>query len=144
MKSSMRYLSELMKMNKGDLVNDNPHELIASFNMEVVSSVSAIMIRPIIDVLGSEEQKKEWLPKLLAFRSIGCYAQTELGHGSDVQNLQTQAIFDPKTQEIILNNPTVESYKWWPGEMGVSANMAVVYAALITNGQKIGVFPFIA
>jgi len=25
---------------------------------------------------------------------MGCYAQTELGHGSDVSNLETTAVFD--------------------------------------------------
>lgn len=67
-----------------------------------------------------------------------------MGHGSDVQNLETEAIFDEKTQEVVLNNPTVRSYKWWPGELGVTANMAVVYAMLIVKGKKKGVFPFIA
>ena len=34
-------------------------------NHDVVGGVSNIMVKPIIEVLGSEEQKKEWLPKLI-------------------------------------------------------------------------------
>jgi hypothetical protein len=42
---------------------------------------------------------------------IGCYAQTELGHGSNVQGLETTATFDPKTDEFIIHSPTLTSSK---------------------------------
>ena len=42
---------------------------------------------------------------------IGCYAQTELGHGSNVQGLETTATFDPQTDEFIINSPTLTSSK---------------------------------
>lgn len=48
---------------------------------------------------------------------IGCYAQTELGHGSDVQNLETTAVYDKNTEEFILNTPTVSATKWWIGDL---------------------------
>jgi len=34
--------------------------------------------------LGDEEQLAKWLPQVKALKMIGCYAQTELGHGSNV------------------------------------------------------------
>ena len=34
--------------------------------------------------LGSESQVKKWLPQALSFKMLGCYAQTEMGHGSNV------------------------------------------------------------
>ena len=43
---------------------------------------------------------------------IGCYAQTELGHGSNVRELETQAIYDHSTKELIMNSPTITSTKW--------------------------------
>ncbi|KAK7401198.1 hypothetical protein VNO78_12519 [Psophocarpus tetragonolobus] len=42
---------------------------------------------------------------------IGCYAQTELGHGSNVQGLETTAMFDPKTNEFVIHSPTLTSSK---------------------------------
>lgn len=42
---------------------------------------------------------------------IGCYAQTELGHGSNVQGLETTATFDPATDEFVMHSPTVTSTK---------------------------------
>jgi acyl-CoA oxidase len=37
-----------------------------------------------IQNLGSEEQVKKYLPLINQLKMIGCYAQTELGHGSNV------------------------------------------------------------
>lgn len=37
-----------------------------------------------IENLGDDEQMKKFLPMLNQFRIMGCYAQTELGHGSNV------------------------------------------------------------
>lgn len=46
---------------------------------------------------------------------VGCYAQTEMGHGSDVQSLETIATFDRATDSFILDSPTLTSTKMWPG-----------------------------
>ena len=35
--------------------------------------------------LGTDEQVNEWLPKILSYRMIGNYGQTEIGHGSNVR-----------------------------------------------------------
>ncbi len=29
---------------------------------------------------------------------VGCYAQTEVGHGSDIRSLETEAEYDPVTK----------------------------------------------
>ena len=56
-----------------------------------------------------------------------------MGHGSDVQSLETTAIFDKATDELILNSPTVSSAKYWPGDLGIFANYAMVFARLIVE-----------
>lgn len=73
---------------------------------------------------------------------IGCYAQTELGHGSNVQKLETTAVFDPETDEFVLNTPTTTATKFWPGDMGRTANVMILYAALIIKGKHHGIHPF--
>lgn len=69
------------------------------------------MFVPFIKGSGTEEQQKKWLPLAYKLQIIGCYAQTELGHGSNVQGLETTATFDPKTDEFVLNSPTLTSSK---------------------------------
>ena len=77
------------------------------------------------------------------YKIVGCYAQTEMGHGSDVQNLETLAVFDPKTDEFIMKSPTVTSAKMWPGDLGIFANYAMVFAQLLINGTNHGVQAFL-
>ena len=62
---------------------------------------------------------------------LGTYAQTEIGHGSDIAGLRTTASFDPKTQEFIINTPDERAIKWWPGDLGLFATHAVVFAVLV-------------
>lgn len=47
-----------------------------------------------IDMLGTETQRKDFLEKCMNYEIVGCYAQTEIGHGSDVQSLKTTATYD--------------------------------------------------
>lgn len=42
---------------------------------------------------------------------LGCFAMTELGCGSNIPGLETQARFDPTTDEFVLNSPTITSTK---------------------------------
>ncbi|KAG5056956.1 hypothetical protein AAZX31_05G060200 [Glycine max] len=101
------------------------------------------MFVPAIKGQGTEEQQKKWLPLAHKMQIIGCYAQTELGHGSNVQGLETTATFDPRTDEFVIHSPTLTSSKWWPGGLGKVSTHAVVYARLITDGQDHGVHGFI-
>jgi len=91
----------------------------------------------------SPEQLMTWAPATLTFQMIGSYAQTELGHGSNVRGLQTEATYDEKTQQFILNTPTLTSMKWWPGALGKIATHAVVYAQLILKNRAFGLHVFL-
>jgi acyl-CoA oxidase len=74
---------------------------------------------------------------------IGCYAQTELGHGSNVAGLETTATLDMNTDEFVIHTPNIKATKFWPGALGVQATHACVYARLIVGGKDHGVKPFI-
>ncbi|MFQ6632862.1 hypothetical protein Gotur_011644 [Gossypium turneri] len=101
------------------------------------------MFIPAIKGQGNEGQQQKWLPMAYKMQIIGCYAQTELGHGSNVQGLETTATFDPETDEFVIHSPTLTSSKWWPGGLGKVSTHALVYARLITDGQDHGVHGFI-
>ncbi|XP_022922392.1 peroxisomal acyl-coenzyme A oxidase 1-like [Cucurbita moschata] len=100
------------------------------------------MFVPFLKGQGTEEQLQKWLPLANKLQIIGCYAQTELGHGSNVQGLETTATFDPKTDEFVIHSPTLTSSKWWPGGLGKVSTHAVVFARLITDGRDYGVHGF--
>ncbi|KAM4856805.1 peroxisomal acyl-coenzyme A oxidase 2 [Urocitellus parryii] len=93
--------------------------------------------------LGSEEQIAKWLPLCENFQIITTYAQTELGHGSYLQGLETEATYDAATQEFVIHSPTMTAAKWWPGDMGRSATHALVLAQLICSGARQGMHAFI-
>jgi alkylation response protein AidB-like acyl-CoA dehydrogenase len=52
---------------------------------------------------GTEEQKKKYLPKVGKGGCLGAFALTEPNAGSDAGNARTTAVFDPKTNEYVLN-----------------------------------------
>ena len=96
---------------------------------------------PIIDISGSEEQKKEWVPRIQSGEIISCYGQTELGHGSDVQSLETTAVYNESDETFTINTPSVSAYKWWPGGLGHESNYAVIYARVYSQGKYRGMYP---
>ena len=77
---------------------------------------------------------------LVSHRGIlGCYLQTELGHGTNVAQLETTATYDPNREEFILDSPTLTSTKWWVGGLGKTATHGVVQAQLVLpNGRRMG------
>lgn len=85
--------------------------------------------------LGSDEQYALLKDDVKKMRKLGCYAQTELGHGSNVAGIETTATLDQATDEFVIHSPTVTSTKYWPGGLGLWANHAVVFAKCIVDGN---------
>lgn len=52
------------------------------------------LVSPYIQNIGSEEQKKYWLPKMVSGEVVTAIAMTEANAGSDLQAIRTQAILD--------------------------------------------------
>ena len=69
---------------------------------------------------GTEEQKKRWIPDLIAAKSLGCFAISEPNAGSDTMSMKTTA--KPDGDGYILNGS-----KTWISLAPV-ADMALVYA----------------
>lgn len=89
----------------------------------------------------SEEQLGWWLDKALRQEIVGCYAQTEVGIGSNVRGLQTTATFDEATDSFILDTPTLAAMKFWNTGLP-SCTHCVLYAQLILKGKPMGVHVF--
>lgn len=95
-----------------------------------------------LNTLTTDKQREKWLPRAKALNIIGCYAQTELGHGSNASDLETTATLDLEKDQWVINTPTITATKFWPGTMGLMANHAIVFARCITNGTDNGIAPF--
>jgi glutaryl-CoA dehydrogenase len=79
-------------------------------------------------ILGSEEQKRRWLPGMLELEKIGCFALTEPHGGSDVAlGLETTARRDG--DEWVL-----EGAKRWIGN-GTFADLVFVFAKDVEDDQ---------
>ncbi|KAJ9059379.1 fatty-acyl coenzyme A oxidase [Entomophthora muscae] len=89
-------------------------------------------------------QMEYWIKKgaITLNGCTGCFAMTELGHGSNVAALETTATFDEITDEFIIHTPTLTATKWWIGGAAQTATHSSVYAQLIINGKRHGVKTF--
>ncbi|MGD6752376.1 acyl-CoA dehydrogenase family protein [Streptomyces sp. BH105] len=56
-----------------------------------------------IHLFGTEEQKREWLPKLCAGEVLGAFGLTEPEAGSDAGGTRTTAVRDEETGDWIIN-----------------------------------------
>ena len=52
------------------------------------------IVAPYIEHFGTQEQKENWLPKMVSGEAVGALAMTEPGAGSDVQGIRTNAVAD--------------------------------------------------
>lgn len=80
-----------------------------------------------INMLGSEDQRRRWLPAMAAMEKIGAFALTEPLHGSDSVALETSARRDGDS--YILNG-----HKRWIGN-GHMADVVVIFARDEADGR---------
>ena len=84
------------------------------------------------------------LTELLAGRAVGAYVLTEVGHGSDLNNLETTAVYDPADGGgFVLNTPTDAAIKFMPTTAAPPvagiARFGIVFARLIVGDTAHGV-----
>ena len=84
------------------------------------ASVQGALVMYPIYAFGSEEQKKEWLPKLASGEAIGCFGLTEPDFGSNPGGMITTA---KKTNDGWVLNGT----KMWITN-GTASDVAIVWA----------------
>jgi acyl-CoA oxidase len=96
-----------------------------------------------IQQLGTEYHHRKYLPKAVACQLLGGFAMTEIGHGSNVQALETTAVYDSEHREFIINSPSYSSGKTFIGNAAVDGQFMVVFAQLHVGAADRGVHAFV-
>jgi acyl-CoA oxidase len=89
--------------------------------------------------LGTERHHESYLRAIGSFGLPGCYAMTEMGHGSNVRDLETTATYDASADELLVHTPTPRARKAYIGNAAAHGMMATVFARLIVDGEDHGV-----
>jgi acyl-CoA oxidase len=93
--------------------------------------------------LGTGWHHERYLSAIASLELPGCFAMTESGHGSNVQQLQTTATYDPDGQQFVIDTPVDEARKDYIGNAACHGRMAAVFAQLIVGGESHGVHALI-
>jgi glutaryl-CoA dehydrogenase len=131
-------LAQMGKYGLGGMQTDGTSKLFKGLMYAEVAradvSLSALvgihneLIVGMISDLGSEEQKRRWLPGLTAFTQLGAFALTEPEHGSDIAGgLETTARLDG-------GEWVISGAKRWIGA-GTIADFALVWARDVADGR---------
>jgi acyl-CoA oxidase len=73
-------------------------------------------------------------------RFISC----TLGFGNNAVEMQTEAVYDEKSQEFVITTPGSLAQKYWITNGAVHSNYAVIFAQLKIHGKGEGVHAFLA
>lgn len=93
--------------------------------------------------LGTKKHHDKYLPAVASMELPGCFAMSELGHGSNVRDVETMVVYDAATDEFVVNTPSNNSRKEWIGNAARDGLMATVFAQLKVGEHEHGVHAFI-
>ncbi|KAL4383379.1 hypothetical protein GQ457_15G003100 [Hibiscus cannabinus] len=97
-----------------------------------------------IQFFGTKHHHDKWLRDTENYLIKGCFAMTELGHGSNVRGIETVTTYDSNTGEFIINTPCESAQKYWIGGAAKHATHTIVFSQLNINGTNEGVHALIA
>ncbi|KAK9150407.1 hypothetical protein Syun_008716 [Stephania yunnanensis] len=96
-----------------------------------------------IQFFGTKRHHDKWLKDTEKYLIKGCFAMTELGHGSNVRGIETVTTYDSSTGEFVVNTPCESAQKYWIGGAANHATHTIVFSQLNINGTSQGVHAFI-
>lgn len=92
-----------------------------------------------VQMLGTERHHRKYLKSIGDMTLPGCFAMTELGHGSNVRDIETMATYDTENQEFIIHTPFSSARKDYIGNAAAHGKMATVFTQLKINETEYGV-----
>src|SRR5690625_2089248 len=116
--------------------------LLADPSLQIKAGVQWGLFGAAILHLGTKDHHDRLLPGAMNVDVPGCFAMTEIGHGSDVASIATTATYDAETEEFVIHTPFRAAWKEYIGNAAIDGRAAVVFAQLITGGVNHGVHAF--
>jgi acyl-CoA oxidase len=92
-----------------------------------------------VQQLGTAAHHERYLRDIASLKLPGCFAMSEAGHGSDVQNLLTTVTYDRDNDEFVVDTPIDAAHKDYIGNAARDGRMAVVFAQLHVGTESHGV-----
>lgn len=87
--------------------------------------------------LGTEKHNEGFLPDIMTGNLLGGFAMTELDGGSNVQGIETTAVYDKDTDSFVINTPHEGARKAYIGNAALHGQMMVVFAQLqMSDGEE--------
>ncbi|MBN8465094.1 acyl-CoA dehydrogenase family protein [Corallococcus exiguus] len=116
-------------------------ETMAFFDLSLVikAGVHFGLFGSSILFLGTKRHHQQYLPRVASLELPGCFAMSELGHGSNVRDCETVARYDAATGEFVIHTPSETARKEWIGNAARHARIATVFAQLEVDGERLGV-----
>jgi len=93
-----------------------------------IVSVSLGLVAKTIATYGTDEQKKDWLPRLTSGEALGCFGLTEPDSGSDAGALRTRAVRDGTDWVLNGEKMFITNGTW--------AEVAIVFARTSDDGGR--------
>lgn len=93
--------------------------------------------------LGTKTHHENYLKIAGSLELPGCFAMTELGHGSNVKDIETIATYDREKKEFVIHTPVEEARKDYIGNAAMHGQMATVFAQLEIDSEPYGVHAFL-
>jgi len=127
-----------------DFVN-NPLRIFAAHELAVIDPAMGTKMTVQFNLFGGTvlrlgtERHHYLLPGIDSMKDVGCFGLTELGYGNNAVEMETTAVYDPATDELIVNTPTPLAQKYWITNGACHAKHIVVFAQLWVKGKNEGI-----
>ncbi|MDO5736505.1 MAG: acyl-CoA dehydrogenase [Propionibacteriaceae bacterium] len=112
---------------------------LGDLSLNIKSGVQHGLFGGAITNLGTSWHHEMFIDDLISCELTGCFAMTELGHGSDVSSVETTITYRPESDEYEINSPTPSATKAYIGNAGQDGKMAVVFGQLLVGKDNHGV-----